>query len=147
MNNQRRAYQIIEIGNEYEQSVSIVPNKQLLTILIKNASFFTNNQLVITGEQLPKTSIQKANITPKINFSYSFIVRTFILLNIIFFSWLVLSYQLFVKRAHSRTFRTKNDGYRKLWRLLQITRGYFILLTLIMGFFLAVMIYRFAYLR
>ncbi|MBO0458498.1 hypothetical protein JZO77_17325 [Enterococcus hulanensis] len=147
MNNQNRAYQITEIRKAQDKNPTVIQNKQLLTVLMKDTSVFINNQLVITGEQIAKSSIQKANVTPKINFSYSFIVRTFLLLNGVFFGWLVLSYQLSVRRAHSRAFRTKNGGYRKLWRLLQITRGYFILLTLIMGFFLAVMIYRFAYLR
>lgn len=147
MNNQKRAYQITEIRKVQDKNPTVIPNKQLVTVLMKDTSVFTNNQSVIIGERIAKSSIQKANVTPKINFSYPFIVRIFLLLISVFFGWLVLSYQLSVRRAHSRPFRTKTSGYRKLWQLLQITRGYFILLTLIMGFFLAVMIYRFAYLR
>ncbi|MFR3687016.1 MAG: hypothetical protein ACLTXM_18505 [Enterococcus sp.] len=143
----KQAYQITTITKRDDQADrKIVTNEHLLTIELKNLTGFTNDQTTILSKRVEKKSVQRANVTQKINFSYSTIVTTFLLLNMLFFGGLVLSYQRYVRKAHANPIRTKLGGYRKLRRLLQITRGYYILLALIMGFYLAVMIYRYVYL-
>lgn len=146
INDQMSAYQITEIlTGDTQEERKIIPNEQILTIERKNLAGFTDDLVIIEGRKIAKTNVQKANITPKIIFSYQAIVIIFLLLNSLFFGGLVISYQRYVRRAHATPFRTKNGGYRKLKQLLQITRGYYILLGLIMSFYLAVLIYRFFY--
>lgn len=152
MGNKKIAYQITTIVKQNNQDVrKIAPmsNGHLLTIEMKNLSGFTDFQTAILSKRIDGENVQKATIKPtqKINFSYSTIVITFILFNILFFSGLVRSYQRYVRKAHTKSFRTKYKGYRKLRVLLYITRGYYILLGLIMFFYLLLMIYRFVYLK
>lgn len=146
LGDQTSTYQIttILIGDQQEER-EIIPNEQILTIERKNLAGFTDEQVLIESKRIAKKPVQDTSITPKINFSYQAIVILFLLLNSLFFGGLVVSYQSYVRKAHATPFRTKNSGYRKLRRLLQITRGYYILLGLIMSFYLAVLIYRFFY--
>lgn len=146
LGDQTSTYQIttILIGDQQEER-KIIPNEQILTIERKNLAGFTDEQVLIESKRIAKKPVQDTSITPKINFSYQAIVILFLLLNSLFFGGLVVSYQSYVRKAHATPFRTKNSGYRKLRRLLQITRGYYILLGLIMSFYLAVLIYRFFY--
>lgn len=148
MGHKKQAYQITSITQQRSPTTNVIKlNNQLLTLEMKTLSAFTDDQIIIQSVQVDKENVQAANVTPKINFRYSMIVITFLLLNILFFGGLVLSYQRYVRKVHAEPFRTKSNGYRKLRGLLQITRGYFILLVLVMGFYLAVLLYRFIYLR
>lgn len=146
--NQISVYQIttIQTGDTQEER-KVILDEGLLTIERKNLLGFTNDQIIIKSRKIAKETLQKVNITPKIVFSYQTFVIVFLLLNSLLFGWLVLCYQKYVRKAHAIPYRTKNGGYRKLRRLLQITRGYYILLGLIMSFYLAVMVYRFFYLN
>lgn len=148
MGGKKYAYQIISLMEQSDHTdKKIVVNDQILTIEMKNPSVFTDNRLTIQSKQISKSNVQKVNVTPKITYSYSLIVALLLLLNMSFFCGLILLYQRYVRRAHAKAFRTKTGGYRKLSRLLQMTRGYYILLGLVMGFYLAVMLYRYVYLN
>lgn len=148
MGGQTQVYQVVTLTKQGElDDRQMASKKRLVTIKLNNLSGFTTDQLVITSKQVNEKNVQLDTRTPTINYSYRAIVVTFLLINALIFSGLIFSYQRHVRKAHSVSFRMKNGGYRKLRRLLQITRGYYILLALITGFFLALMIYRYVYLR
>lgn len=139
-------YQIMTIlTSSSPEERNILPNEQLLTIERKNLSGFTDNQVIIKGRKIVKSNLQKNAINPKIIFNYQTIVIIFLLFNSLFFGGLVVSYQRYVRKTYAKPFRTKNFGYKHLRRLLQITRGYYILMGLVMSFYLAMIVYRFFY--
>lgn len=142
INNQKKVYQIIKIETVRDQSYTIIPNTRLLTMVMNNLSGFTDNQSMIMSKEIPSESLKKDNIRSKLNFSYQVLVSIFLLLNVFIFGSLVLLYQKYIRKAYSKLCRIKYGGYRKLRGLLQVTRGYYILLGLVMIFFLLILIYR-----
>lgn len=142
MNNYKLVYQIIKLEKVHEQSFMIPQNEQLITLVMDDLSGFTDSQFAIVGKQLSGDAIEKVTSTPKIIFRYQTVVAFVLLLNILFFSFLVLMYQKYVRRLQFNNYRSKYTGYRKLRRLLQVTRGYYLFLVMIMSFYLIMMIYQ-----
>lgn len=143
MNNCTLVYQIIKLEKVHEKSFVIRPNERLITLVMKDLSGFTDIQFAIVGKQISSETIDKANSTPKIIFRYQTVVAFVLLLNILFFSFLILMYQKYARKLTINNYRTKYGGYRKLRWLLQITRGYYLFLALIMSFYLMMMIYQY----
>lgn len=143
MGRQKKVYQVTSkwTGINLEELI-VIPNEQLVTIEMKDLSGFTNNHTFFESKQIASERVEKVSCTPKILYSYQGGILLFFLLNGILFMGLVFKYQKYARRAHSRSFRSQYNGYKKLQRLLQITRGYYIILGLLMFSFIAYLILR-----
>ncbi|MGM0168663.1 hypothetical protein IGI39_004418 [Enterococcus sp. AZ135] len=147
MDKQRQAYEIIAIEKSQVATVTFSETEQLLTLTMKDLTGFTNEEIGIVSRRVPIKKATDAHHFPRITVSYQAGVIILLLLNSVFFGWLVVQYQRKVQLAQSENTRTKNGGFRQLRSLLKLTRGYYIVLSLIMGFYLAYMLYRIVYLR
>lgn len=143
MGKQKKAYQITSkwTGRNQEDFI-IIPNKQLLTIEMEDSSGFTNNYTFFESKQIALEMVEKVNSTPKILYSYQRGIVLFFLLNGVLFTGLVFKYQGYARKAHSKSSRSQYEGYKKLRRLLQITRGYYIISGLFMLFFIVYLMLR-----
>lgn len=145
---QRRMYQIIEMTTIEPQIVDKVISKDhYLIIELENVSSFTDKKITIISKIVAKKNVDSIQCSPKFILNYQTIVIALLSLNTLFFSGLVLTYQRYIKKVRVSSLRVKTIGYKKLKFLLQFTRGYYILLWLIMCFYLSLLIYREIYLR
>lgn len=141
---QKKSYQVLARKKAHEQvDLRLTSNEQLLTLEMKEPSGFTDKYLVFNCKQLSNEESEKLNTASRVTYSYQFIAGIFLLLNGTFFAGLVLKYQGYIRRAHSKSLRSKHEGYKKLRGLLQVTRGYYIVLGLCMLFFLLLVIQRY----
>lgn len=147
VNGQTLIYQVIERKKIEALDNKILPNEQRLTIVLSDFTGFTDYRFAIIARQIPAANVKRKMLAPKKTLNYQTLIISFLLVNALFFCCLLLSYQRYVRRLSSKPFRTRYSGYRKLRTLLKITRGYYILLILIMSCYLGVMVYRYVFLR
>lgn len=146
-NGQTLTYQVIERRKIDALDNKILPNEQRLTLVLSDFTGFTDYRFAIIANRIPTTSMKRKMIAPKKTLNYQAMIIVFLLVNALFFCGLLLSYQRYTRRLSSKPFRTRYGGYKKLRTLLKITRGYYILLSLIMSCYLGVMVYRYVFLR
>lgn len=143
MSGKKLSYQITEVKKTaHLKKISIQPNQQQLTFVMNNLSGFTDSKTIIVSKQIAKIPNQKSSFIPCSVFSYQTFALLLIVSNGVFFGVLLFSYQRFVQKAHADSFRIKKGGFRRLRGLLQISKAYFILLSLCMSYYLLMTIYR-----
>ncbi|MDT2521733.1 hypothetical protein [Enterococcus raffinosus] len=144
---QTLTYQVIDRKKIDALENKILPNEQDLTLVLSDFTGFTDYRFAFIAKQIPGASVNRNMLKQKQTLNYQTLISVFLLVNGLFFCWLILSYQRYAHRLSSKPFRTRYGGYRKLRTLLKITRGYYILLYLIMSCYLGVMVYRYIFLR
>ena len=146
----RLAYQIDsfeEILPSEADKVKIVPGKDQVTLLTCTPPGINTYRLLVTGHRIPYKDAMKKKIKKRNLWSYQTIVLGTIGINVLLFLILVLIYRYQVKRFRSDNPKIAEKARKRLRLLFRVTKGYFVLLFIIMSSVLAVAIYGYAHMQ
>lgn len=146
----RLAYQIDsfeEILPSEAEKVKIVPGKDQVTLLTCTPPGINTYRLLVTGHRIPYKDAMKKKIKKRNLWSYQTIVLGTIGINLLLFLILVAIYRHQVKRFRSDNPKVVEKARKRLRLLFRVTKGYFVLLFVIMSAVLSVAIYGYAHMQ